>query len=94
MSTPGELYRLGDPSRSASAVQYVTADGRESVVLVYLEAQQYDGLPAPIRLRGLDEHARYSVNGSTVTGGFLMGHGITPALTGDYASTVVHLHRT
>ena len=89
----GEQYRLGDPGRSVSAVQYVAADGGESVVLVYQEAQQYDGQPAPIRLRGLDRDATYSLDGATVSGGFLAGHGISPTLTGDYASTLLHLRR-
>ncbi|MEV0621431.1 alpha-galactosidase [Nonomuraea sp. NPDC050404] len=88
----GRLHRLGEPGRSASAVQYVTADRAESVVLVYQEAQQYDADPAPIRLRGLVPEGRYRVDGGAVlSGALLMGHGITPRLTGDYASTLVHL---
>jgi alpha-galactosidase len=88
----GRLHRLGEPSRSASAVQYVTADRRESVVLVYQEAQQYDSQPRPIRLRGLDPDGTYHMDGSAaLSGAVLMGHGITPRLTGDYASTLIHL---
>ncbi|SEG16854.1 alpha-galactosidase [Nonomuraea solani] len=90
----GRLHRLGEPGRSASAVQYVTPDRGESVVLVYQEAQQYDGDPAPIRLRGLDPEAGYRLDGGAVlSGALLMGHGITPRLTGDYASALIRLER-
>ncbi|TDD39151.1 alpha-galactosidase [Nonomuraea terrae] len=88
----GRLHRLGEPGRSASAVQYVTADRKESVVLIYQEAQQYDSNPAPIRLRGLAPEGRYRIDrGAVLSGALLMGHGITPQLTGDYASTLVRL---
>lgn len=87
----GLQYRLGEPGLSASAVQYVTADRRESVVLVYQEAQQYDSQPRPIRLRSLDPDATYLLDSSPVSGAVLMGHGLTPTLTGDYASQLIHL---
>jgi alpha-galactosidase len=88
----GRLHRLGEPARSASAVQYVTADQRESVVLVYQEAQQYDNRPRPIRLRGLDPDGTYRMDGgAALSGAVLMGHGIAPRLTGDYASILIHL---
>jgi alpha-galactosidase len=91
----GRLHRLGEPARSAAAVQYVTADRSESVVLVYQEAQQYDSHPRPIRLRGLAEDGRYRLDdgGTTLSGAVLMGHGVIPSLTGDYASTLIHLER-
>jgi alpha-galactosidase len=88
----GLQYRLGEPGRSASAVQYVTADRRESVVLVYQEAQQYDSQPRPIRLRGLDPGTIYFLDDdSTLSGAALMGHGLLPVLTGDYASQLIRL---
>ena len=88
----GSQYRLGKPARTASAVQYVTADRRESVVLIYQEAQQYDSQPRPIRLRGLDPDASYQLDdGSMMSGAVLMGHGLMPVLTGDYASQIVQL---
>ncbi|MFC5260979.1 GH36 C-terminal domain-containing protein [Kribbella qitaiheensis] len=67
---------------------------RESVVLVYQEAQQYDSQPPPIRLRGLDSAALYRLDdGTTLTGAVLMAHGLTPILTGDYASQLIRLTR-
>lgn len=88
----GRQYRLGEPSRSPAAVQYVTADAAESVVFVYAEAQQFDLHVVPIPLCGLDPAASYRLDdGTTLSGAALMGHGIAPALTGDYASTMIHL---
>jgi alpha-galactosidase len=88
----GLQYRLGDPGRTASAVQYVTAD--ESVVLVYQEAQQFDSQPRPIRLQGLDPDAVYRVDDSAgLSGAALMGHGLMVDLAGDYASRLVRLRR-
>lgn len=90
----GRLHRLGEPGRSASAVQYVTENRKESAVLVYQEAQQYDSNPAPIRLRGLAPDGRYRMDRAAVlSGALLMGHGITPQLTGDYASTLIRLEQ-
>lgn len=90
----GRQHRLGEPSRSAAAVQYVTADRAESVVFVYAEAQQFDLHVVPIRLRDLDPGASYRLDdGTTLSGAALMGHGIAPALTGDYASTMIRLCR-
>ena len=87
----GSQYRLGEPGRSASAVQYVTADRRESVVLVYQEAQQYDSAPRPLRLQGLDPEAAYRFEDSVVSGAFLMAHGLSLTLVGDYASLLIQL---
>ena len=88
----GLQYRLGEPGRSASAVQYVTRDRRESVVLIYQEAQQYDSTPRPIRLQGLDPAVIYRIdNSAALTGAALMAHGLTPTLTGDYASQLIRL---
>lgn len=88
----GSQYRLGEPARTTSAVQYVTGDRREAVVLVYREAQQYDSPSLPIRLRGLDPDAVYRLDdGSTLSGAALMGHGLVLELTGDYASRIVQL---
>ena len=56
----GELHRLMPPENSeTSAVQYVTADGRDAVVFAYLHSQHYQR-PFPIvRLEGLDPKASY-----------------------------------
>ncbi|MEV6283795.1 alpha-galactosidase [Kribbella sp. NPDC051770] len=87
----GAQYRLGEPGRSASAVQYVTRDRTESVVLAYQDSQQYDSQPPPIRLRGLDPRAVYELEGATWSGAALMAHGLHLHLTGDYASRLITL---
>lgn len=90
----GRQYRLRPPSESLGAVQYVSADGTESVVLGYREAQRF-GEPAPLlRLAGLDDTASYRVDdGEAVSGAVLQRYGLRLDLRGDYASTLVHLVR-
>lgn len=87
----GSQYRLGEPGRCASGVQYVSADRRESVVLVYQEAQQYDSALRPVRLQGLDPAATYDVDGVPVSGALLLAHGLHLTLGGDYASELIRL---
>ena len=69
--------------------RFSTSAPRESVVLVYQEAQQYDSAPRPLRLRGLKPEATYSYE--NLTGAALMSHGIFLDLTGDYASKLIRL---
>jgi alpha-galactosidase len=77
-----------------SAVQYVAADRRESVVLAYQEAQQFDSVPRPLGLRGLSADAVYRVDGGVeLTGAALMSYGLLLTLTGDYASQLIRLER-
>lgn len=100
----GRLYRLFSPrAGDLTANQYVSEDGKQSVLFAFLRAQQY-GRPTPtIRLRGLDERAVYRVralDGSklvekleTASGAYLQNHGLNLLLTGDYDSTSVLLER-
>ncbi|WUJ70492.1 alpha-galactosidase [Kribbella soli] len=83
----GAQYRLGEPGRGVSAVQYVTDDRQESVVIVYQEAQQFDSPARPVRFRGLDPQAVYG----DLSGAALMSSGVHLSLTGDYASELLHL---
>lgn len=93
----GRQYRLRPPQEGLSAVQYVSVDASESVVLAFLDAQRF-GQPVPVlRLAGLDETARYAVEGAgTAAGGTLSGavlcqHGLPLTLRGDHASVMVTL---
>jgi alpha-galactosidase len=100
----GKLYRLFSPRvGDLTANQYVSEDGKQSVLFAFLRSQQY-GRPAPtIRLRGLDERGVYRVkalDGSkvaeklqTASGAYLQNHGLNLLLTGDYDSTSVLLER-
>ena len=100
----GKLYRLFSPRvGELTANQYVSEDGKQSVLFAFLRSQQY-GRPAPtIRLRGLDERGVYRVkalDGSklaekveTASGSYLQNRGLNLFLTGDYDSTSVLLER-
>jgi alpha-galactosidase len=99
----GKLYRLFSPREGDfTANQYVAQDGSQAVVYAFLRSQQY-GRPAPIvYLQGLDERAIYRVRtiddklmskAQTLSGSYLMNHGIELRLTGDYDSTSVAFER-
>jgi alpha-galactosidase len=100
----GKLYRLFSPRvGELTANQYVSEDGKQSVLFAFLRSQQY-GRPAPtIQLRGLDERGVYRVkplDGSkvaekldTASGAYLQSHGLNLLLTGDYDGTSVLLER-
>ena len=100
----GELYRLFSPREGElTANQYVSEDGKQSVLFAFLRSQQY-GRPAPtIRLRGLDERGVYRVQAldnrklveklETASGAYLENHGLDLRLVGDYDSASVLLER-
>jgi alpha-galactosidase len=99
----GSLYRLIAPEGSeVSANEYVSQDGRQAVLFAFLHSQQF-GTPFPtIFLRGLDENAMYKVQAidpaqltetQSVSGAYLMHHGIDLDLHGDYDSTSVILEK-
>lgn len=99
----GDLYRLRLPrAGSVSANQYVSADGRQSVVFAFLHSQQYmDPMPT-VYLRGLDPDAVYRVRTidnkllgkmPALSGAALMNKGLDFDLRGDFDSTAVVLDR-
>jgi alpha-galactosidase len=98
----GALYRLIAPEGSeSSATEYVSTDGRQAVLFGFLHSQQF-GTPFPtVFLRGLAEEALYKVEAidpgqvqeETVSGAYLMHHGLNLNLHGDYDSTSVILQR-
>ena len=98
----GNLYRLLSPRiGDITANQYVSSDGKQTVLFVFRHAQQY-GTEAPaIRLHGLNPKALYrleSVDGKLVnkaglSGAYLMSRGLNVNLRGDYDSTAVILER-
>jgi alpha-galactosidase len=102
----GKLYRLRSPREGEwDYNQYVSEDGRQSVVFAIQRSQQY-GRPAPtVYLRGLDEKATYRLKPldsrrvvesqqSELSGAYLMDHGLNVQLTGDYSGTAIVLERT
>ena len=95
----GALYRLIAPEGSeSSATEYVSSDGRQAVLFAYLHSQQFGTAFPLVFLRGLDENALYKIEAidpgqvlemGTVSGGYLMHHGINLDLHSDYDSTSV-----
>ncbi len=66
----GGLYRLFSPREGdLTANQYVSADGRQSVLFAFRHSQQYNTAAPNIRFRGLDEKAVYSVEMVGMQGG-------------------------
>ncbi len=99
----GDLYRIYSPRTSdTTANQYVSADGKQSVLFAFRHSQQYNTAPPAIRLRGLDAKALYRVESidrklmerqPQLSGAYLMSSGLNVNLTGDYDSTAVILER-
>jgi alpha-galactosidase len=99
----GDLYRLYSPrTGDLTANQYVSADGKQSVVFAFQHAQQYNTAAPTIPLRRLNERALYrveSVDNKLVerqpefSGAFLMRARINVNLRGDFDSTAVTLER-
>lgn len=90
----GDLYRLRGPS----AVQYISSDGGEVVVLAWVPARHYGlGHDEPaLRLAGLDQLSRYrdTDSGAIHQGSNLMNRGLQLDLpAGDYSSMLAHLIR-
>ena len=93
----GVQYRLGEPHQGdLTAVQYVARDGRETVVLAFLNSRRHgraDPIPA---LRGLDPQALYrdAETGRVHHGAVLLARGLPLNLpAGEQASTLIHLRR-
>jgi alpha-galactosidase len=100
----GRLYRLFSPREGElTANQYVSQDGKQSVLFTFLHSQQYGRPAQTIRLRGLDDRGVYRVKAldsgklreklETASGVYLQNHGLNVNLTGDYDSTSILLER-
>jgi alpha-galactosidase len=100
----GRLYRLLSPREGEmTANQYVSQDGKQSVLFAFLHSQQYGRPAATIRLRGLDDRGVYRIKAldsrklreklETASGAYLQNHGLNMNLTGDYDSTSILLER-
>lgn len=100
----GDLYRLAPPGEPRATVnEFLSSDGRQAVVFAFLQSQRH-GRPQPaVALRGLDPRAVYRVRSldgklkeklETASGAYLLAHGLTFDLTGDFDATAVVLERT
>jgi alpha-galactosidase len=89
----GKLYRLRLPIESNfSASEYVSGDGRQTVLFAFLHSQQFGQNTPLLRLQGLIEDATYSVKTidaklqnrtEKMSGAYLMHHGIQLRMGGD-----------
>lgn len=87
----GDYYRLTDPQTDTchAAWQFVTKDKKKSVVSVVLLRAEANPPFRQLRLRGLQETAKYRIDGDEriYTGSALMYAGLpVPVLWGDYQS--------
>jgi len=99
----GGLYRLLSPrTENVTANQYVSDDGRQSVLFAFLHSQQFRHNAPAICLRGLDENALYRLtpvdeklveSARTLSGAYLMHRGLNFRLGGDFDSTSVLIER-
>jgi len=100
----GDQYRLRDPfCENRMAVQFVTRDGRESVVFAFqtLETQpmatRSSSVSDRLVLHGLDPEGTYRVEGDIepqeISGAVLMASGVSVPLAGNYSSKVVILRK-
>ena len=99
----GKLYRLASPREGElTANQYVSEDGRQSVLFAFLRSQQFDRPQPGIYLEGLDEHAVYRITTiddklvdkqEQASGAALMHRGVQLKLGGDFDCTLVILER-
>jgi alpha-galactosidase len=99
----GDLYRLLLPSENdTSSNQYVSKDGKESVVFAFRHSQEYNTAPPTIHLAGLDPKAIYKLETidnklvdtqTELSGAYLIQNGLNFRLRGDFDSTLILLHR-
>ena len=90
----GDLYRLLLPDENdTTANEYVAKDGRQAVLFAFRHSQEYNTPPPTIRLRGLDAKAVYEVNGSQMSGAYLMQNGVNLKLRGDFDSAILQINR-
>lgn len=91
----GDLFRLWSPQRHPyAAVQYVARDRSEAVLFAFRTHMPPRAQLPPLKLRGLDPDARYSVEGFAAarSGRAWMHAGLQLELS-DFGSTVRHIRR-
>ena len=99
----GKLYRLGTPMESnLSAMEYISEDSQQIVVLAFLHSQQFGQSVPLLHLQGLAEDAMYAVSttdnkledqAEKLSGAYLMHHGIQLQLRGDYDASAIKFDR-
>lgn len=73
----GTFYRLLNPFTSRhSAWMYVSEDKNRALVYYVVKTARPSNEDVYLKLKGLDENARYTINGETKSGRTLMHYGI------------------
>ena len=86
----GDLYRLQLPEESNwPAAFYIDPRSGNGVLLAYQIRSTIKEVLPPLRLRGLDESARYEVGGKQWSGVSLMKSGLKLLWEGDYQSKCI-----
>lgn len=96
----GLLYRLKSmrDGGNFAATEYVAQDGSQTVLFAFLHSQLFGNAFPELHLQGLDPNAIYKVQRTddtlveqvdTMSGAYLMNHGISLWLKGDYDSTLL-----
>ena len=91
----GDLYRLREPQSRLAALQYVSRDRTEAIVLVFLHSRQLLAALPRLYLRGLEDTALYQVEGldAPMSGSALSTVGLKLSLTLDFDSVLIKLRR-
>jgi alpha-galactosidase len=99
----GAVYRLFSPRESnLTANQYVSNDGKQAILFAFLHSQQFRNPVPTVYLRGLAPDGIYKVTkidnklldqNETYSGSYLMNHGLSLKLVGDYDSTLVQFDK-
>jgi alpha-galactosidase len=92
----GSLYRLASlRDGDWAAFQYVSEDGAEAVLLVFLHASRYGPSRRWFRFQGLEPEACYRIAGTeeVFSGAALTARGVPVVLSGDLQSCLLHLLR-
>ncbi|KAI1325917.1 glycoside hydrolase family 36 protein [Xylariaceae sp. FL0255] len=87
----GDFYRLVRPDESNwPAALFLLPDGSEGVLFAYQVRSELKPLPPPLKLKGLDLGAKYTVGNVTWSGSTLMNAGLALSWNtlGDYQSQV------
>ncbi len=99
----GDLYRLMSPrDGDLTSNLYVSGDGKQAVLFAFLDHQQFNKQVPVITLRGLQSDAVYRLHTiddkmvdrkETISGAYLMEHGVQLRLGGDYDSSIIVFDR-
>lgn len=86
----GDMYRLMNPFEGRSAAwMFVTEDKRRAVVFYFNKLAKPNAELRRLKLKGLDENHKYSIDGRQYTGATLMNYGLyLPEYEKDFESLV------